>query len=103
MRLCACGCGRVAIQQHHVVYAQHCRAEGASIRDRRNLIPVAQGCHGAHHNRTKPYSLASLPTSAFEFAEEVFGAGRAFNYLRRRYADEDPRLDELLCKESSHA
>ena len=95
-RSCICGCGVRAIQRHHAIYAQHCRAEGASEKDQRNLVPVAIRCHEAHHNRTKPYLLSMLPDSVFEFAEEVYGAARAHNYLARRYAGADPRLDALL-------
>jgi hypothetical protein len=66
------------------------------VRDDRNLVPVAHRCHGRHHSRAAVYPLAIVPDSVFEFAVEVMGASRAFNYLERRYAGDDPRLDALL-------
>lgn len=95
-RPCICGCGVRAIQRHHVIYAQHCRAEKASVNDLRNLVPVAKECHEAHHNRKRPYSLSSMPDSVFEFAAEALGPDRAFNYLRRRYTGPDARLEALI-------
>jgi len=64
--------------------------------DRRNLVWLAFDCHESHHARSRPLPLAVLPDSVFQFAEEVLGAGAAYNYLRRRYAGEDARLDALL-------
>jgi hypothetical protein len=109
---CACGCGRVrGVQWHHVVYQQEIRRvvreqtehgppdvarEMALLTSRRNLMPLGPRCHAAHHNRSKPLRLALLPDSAFEFAAELLGAGRAYEYLKRRYVGEDPRLDALL-------
>lgn len=93
---CICGCGDRAVHAHHVIYVQHCRSVGASTDDQRNLVAVAYGCHASHHSRSRPYSLSILPDAAFEFAAEALGAGRALNYLRRRYAGDDPRLGVLL-------
>lgn len=93
---CVCGCGVRGKERHHVVYAQHCRAAGASTGDLRNIVAVATACHAAHHNRSRPLELRVLPDSVFEFAAEVLGPGKAFNYLERRYAGADPRLDALL-------
>lgn len=67
--------------------------------DVRNLVPLCPAAHAAHHNRSRPLRLAVLPDSVFEFAAEVLGAGRAFEYLRRRYVGEDARLDALLPEE----
>ena len=39
--------------------------------------------------------LGTLPNQR-EFAREVLGAGPAYEYLRRRYAGQDPRLDALV-------
>lgn len=90
---CVCGCGRRSVNQHHVVYRQHLR--GASPKDKRNLVPMAFECHGAHHNRSRVLPLAALPDAAFEFASELMGEA-AYVYLRRRYAGDDPRLEALL-------
>lgn len=111
--VCICGCKKPAVARHHCIYEQELRrivADGrltrmalpapdralltALVSDPRNLVPVAFDCHGAHHGRSRPYPLAMLPDSVFEFAAEVLGP-RAHGYLRRRYAGRDPRLDEL--------
>lgn len=101
---CVCGCGRRAAQLHHVIYQQElrriARAAGTSARaliaDPRNLVPVAFDCHGQHHAAARRLELWRLPDSVFEFAREVLGAGRAYEWLRRRYAGADPRLDALV-------
>lgn len=91
---CICGCGDPVAAMHHVCYRQHIPA--ALLDDERNLVPVAFRCHGNHHAASKRYLLHMLPDSVFEFAAEVLGPGKAFNYLRRRYDGQDPRLDALL-------
>lgn len=101
---CICGCGQPADQLHHVVYAQECRREARTggkdvalwVRDRRNLVPVARNCHGAHHGRTRPLELRVLPDEVYAFARQLLGAGPAYEYLLRLYAGEDPRHDALL-------
>ena len=65
------------------------------MRDPRNLVPVAFACHGAHHGRSRPFELGALPDEVFEFTGELLGPA-GFDYLRRRYVGEDPRLDALL-------
>jgi hypothetical protein len=90
---CACGCGKRATQLHHAVYQQH--LQRGDPRDPRNLVPLYHRCHMAHHG-IEPLPLSVLPSSVFEFARETLGAGAAFNYLTRRYAGSDWRLDELL-------
>lgn len=102
--VCVCGCGESAVQRHHVVYQQDLRAAAVRLeattrellRDERNLVPVANLCHGRHHSGLRRFPLEVLPDAVFEFAVEVLGAGKAFNYLERRYAGGDPRLDALL-------
>lgn len=95
-------CGLPSVQDHHVVYVQELRrvrseAPKTALReDDRNLVPVCLGCHAQHHNRAAPFPLSILPDSVFEFAREVLGVGPAYEYLRRRYIGEDPRLMELL-------
>jgi hypothetical protein len=66
------------------------------VSDLRNLVDVAHDCHGAHHARARPLPLWRLPDSVFEFARELLGAGKAYEYLRRRYCGADPRLEALL-------
>lgn len=104
--LCFCGCGKKAAHDHHVVYVQELRrqsnAQALKLRpltsDRRNIVRVAFDCHHAHHTSPRAqarYLLERLPDSVFEFAGELLGGGRAYEYLRRRYRGEDPRLDAL--------
>lgn len=119
-----CGCGRRrGVQLHHVVYRQEIRRvvrddhhmapgylaggppdvtrELTLLADQRNLVPVGPKCHAAHHNRDRPLAIRLLPDCAFEFAEELLGAGRAYEYLSRRYSGRDPRLDVLLARSAA--
>lgn len=86
------------MHDHHAVKAQVIAREGGNVRDRRWLVPLALACHFDHEhgpaNRKLP--LHVLPDAVFEVARETFGAGRAFNELRRVYVGGDPRLDALL-------
>lgn len=92
---CVCGCGRTALPyRHHAIYQQH--IPPSTRKDERNLVAVSFDCHGAHHLQSRKLRLAVLPDSVFEFGREVLGPGKAYNFLRRRYAGEDPRLDALL-------
>lgn len=101
---CFCGCPDRVVQRHHAVTRQELRhiaraakrGFGDLISDPRNLVDVAFTCHMSHHARSQTYELTMLPDSVFEFAAEVMGPGRAFNWLRRSYAGEDTRLDALL-------
>jgi hypothetical protein len=93
---CICGCGRRGVQKHHAVYEQEVKRLGGAVDDPRNLVRVWHECHAAHHARVQAFALRRLPASVFAFAEELMGAGPAYEYLRRRYAGEDERLDGLL-------
>lgn len=64
--------------------------------DLRNRMILDPECHEKHHNRSRVIPLVALPSSAFEYAADLLGPEKAFEYLRRRYAGEDPRLDALL-------
>jgi hypothetical protein len=94
--VCVCGCGKRAVHEHHAVYAQHINRAGGNAGDIRNLVPMAFGCHEAHHKRARVLELRVLPDSVFTFAAELYGREGAWSYLRRYYAGEDWRLDELL-------
>ncbi len=100
MTPCACGCGREALVLHHVCYQQHLRREGGDPGDARNMIPVHPRCHELHHSRARVFPVSMLPDSAFEYARELLGAGRAFDYIERYYriTEGDPRLDALLAE-----
>lgn len=102
--LCVCGCGFNAVQEHHVITQQELRRVPGKnaeerrrlTRDKRNLVPVALGCHDAHHNGTRRLQLPCLPDRVFAFASWVMGPGKAYEYFTRFYRGEDPRLDALL-------
>lgn len=87
------GCIKRAVDLHHVVYQQHLREGDPG--DRRNMMALCRDCHFGHHGMRK-LPLTSLPSSAFEFAVELLGAGAAYEYLKRRYTGADPRLEALL-------
>lgn len=102
MIACA-ACGRPATAHHHAVYQQELRriargpAEFRAFRsDTRGFVACCDLCHNAHHARQSPFLLSVLGEEVFVFAEQIMGAGCAFEYLRRRYAGVDPRLDALL-------
>lgn len=108
--VCGCGCGKKrALHRHHVIYQQKLREivrrgrdedkalrEATLVADRRNIVMLGYQCHAAHHNGQRKLRAKCLPDSVFEFAIEHMSAGEAYEYLRRRYAGEDWRLDELL-------
>lgn len=109
MTPCACGCDGLAVERHHVVTRQELSRTSFNeygrrplahfkvlIKDERNLLPVARRCHARHHAASRRFRLAVLPDGVFEFAAEVLGSERAYNYLRRYYVGDDPRLDALL-------
>jgi hypothetical protein len=109
---CICGCGKRAVHDHHVVYEQvierryrelvragtpvRWRSLAQCVNDPRNLVGIAFGCHGGQHGASKKLRLERLPDRCFEFAAELLGPGRAYEYLKRRYAGPDARLDRLL-------
>lgn len=100
---CACGCASRGRHDHHVVTQQKIREvvadkkeRRARLTDRRNIVRMAFDCHLAHHNASARLPVAVLPDSVFEFAVELLGASAAFEYLRRYYRGEDPRLEALL-------
>jgi hypothetical protein len=58
-------------------------------------MTLCQSHHRRHHLRTDVISLALLSDAAIEFAGELLGPA-AYDYLRRRYGGDDPRVDALL-------
>jgi hypothetical protein len=80
-------CGGRAVHSHHVVYEQHVRKHGGDPRDRRNLMPLCLGCHGAHHNRSRVIPVRRLSLSNLEFAAGLLGEEYAEDYLARYYGE----------------
>jgi hypothetical protein len=94
---CRCCGRRHGLQLHHVVYEQHVRAESGDLRDPRNSLTTCAQCHVSHHGGGRAVMpLTALRSANFEFARELLGPGAAYEYLRRRYAGDDPRLTALL-------
>lgn len=82
--------------EHHVVYEQKVRRVGGDPYDGRNALLVCISCHMSHHRRgRRVIPLVALRDENYEFAVELLGAA-AFDYLRRRYVGEDPRLQAVL-------
>jgi hypothetical protein len=84
-------------EAHHVVEKQECKKRGAALYDTRNALRLCIGpgsCHGGQHTITN-VKLCVLTDDNLTFAFEVLGAG-AYDYLRRRYDGEDPRVDAML-------
>jgi predicted nucleic acid-binding Zn ribbon protein len=97
MVACA-GCGSAdRLSRHHVVFDQHVVAARGDRCDPANQLIVCWACHASLHAK-RDLSVALLPDSVFTFAAELLGNGKAYNYLVRRYAGEDARLDALLAK-----
>jgi hypothetical protein len=65
---CAC-CSRPAVDGHHVIYAQHLRANAREtfMWDLRNQLPLCRQCHDMHHRaqRRVPRELLRRENIAF--------------------------------------
>jgi hypothetical protein len=99
---------RRATHTHHVVYEQKLN-EVADSRgfenpstERRQLVfnvenafAICFDCHHAHHHASRRIPLYLLSDSNLVFAFRELGA-HAYDYLRRRYAGEDERLEVHL-------
>jgi hypothetical protein len=122
-RVCAvCGLAR-PFQAHHVVDQAELRNLGipkVDQYDTRNALRLCQvfggflmkdlvgggvrsepcRCHFQHENKVDGcvVKLQMLLDQNIEYAAEVMGAGRAYEYLHREYDDteEDPRVEALL-------
>lgn len=76
---------------HHVIYEQHLRGLGLPLYDTRNALRLCVLCHGRHHKITK-LPLTCLRDCNIEYGFRVMGE-RAYDYFRRYYDGDDPRLD----------
>lgn len=94
--LCFCGCGARAVHRHHAITRAEIKRWGGLIDDPRVLVDAGHTCHFNHHAASKPYRLASLPDSVYAFASELMGPGPSYEWLKRHYSGDDPRLDALL-------
>lgn len=95
-RVCR-GCGRTdRWAAHHVVYAQEVRRRGGNEWDGRNAMRLCDRCHGKHHGPQR-IALGRLSEANLDFAFELLGPF-AYDYLRRRYTGDDPRLEDRLAR-----
>lgn len=84
-----------AAHSHHVTYEQELRKRGLPLYDRLNLMELCMDCHFSHHNRSKVIPLMMLSDDHLDYAFAKLGA-YAYDYLTRRYAGEDDRLESRL-------
>lgn len=101
-RVCAkCGKPTRTWDAHHVVEKQELRNRGLDVWDPRNALRLCgkfgPTCHGQHTNAAERVPLSALTDENIEFAFDVLGAF-AYDYLKRRYAGEDWRVEVRLCK-----
>lgn len=80
---------------HHVVYEQHLKQSGEPPYDTRNAMRLCAKCHAAHHGRSVVIPLQKLLLTHIDYAFAKLGPG-AYDYLKQRYAGEDPRIEERL-------
>jgi hypothetical protein len=88
-------CGRGGpLQHHHVVYRQHVEREHGDRWHPDNALALCRDpCHYDAHRHL--VTLGDLRDENYAFAGALLGPA-AYDYLRRRYAGMDPRLDALL-------
>lgn len=82
------------LQLHHVVYEQNVRRAGGNPWDPRDSLTTCIRCHCGHHHGSG-ITLMLLRDENFDFAFELLGAA-AYDYLRRHYTGDDPRLERHL-------
>lgn len=102
-RCAAPGCSSVATDPHHVVYRNKLRRERLPEWDPDNGLPLCRDCHDAHHYAPgKALPLTCLRDENIAFAFAALGA-YAYDYLRRRHAGRDPRLESHLAAAAAAA
>ena len=74
---CACGCGRLAEDPHHIFYRQH-HPELIDVAD--NIVPLARICHENHHAASK-----RLPRKVCRHAEHLAVTFPMMAFLDRTY------------------
>lgn len=97
---CECCKLRAAKQGHHVVYKQELRRRNWPLYDLRDMMALCDECHDEHHSPNWKLPLTALSDENLRFAFGLLGA-HAFDYLRRRYGGDDPRLNEQLALEEA--
>lgn len=91
-RPCVVGCGRVAVEAHHIVYKRTLSnfldlydieeyPLERQVTDPRNGLPLCRHCHDNHHNASQPIPRELIPEVAWDFAREL----RLDWWLERHY------------------
>lgn len=97
------GCSSAATDPHHVVYRNKLATEGKPQWHPDDGLPLCRGCHAAHHYAPGAgLPLSCLGDENLAFAFRALGA-HAYDYLRRRYAGRDPRLESHLAAATAAA
>lgn len=92
-----CRAAEHGMHQHHVVYRQELVRVNGDVWDPDNALQLCHGCHSSHHRRgMRIVPLSALRDENYAFAVIALGAGPGYEYLRRRYSGEDPRLAAIL-------
>lgn len=100
-------CGRGgSYDAHHVIEKQELADRGLPLYDKRGALRLCDvvpgGCHQRHtypNSDTSRVRLCKLKQVNIDYAFEVLGAF-AYDYLKRRYRDEDPRVEAKLTEVS---
>jgi hypothetical protein len=87
--------GRGPFDSHHVIYRQEVRRRGGDQGDPENSLTLCHGCHSSHHRRGRVIPLTALRDENIQWAFGLMGAA-AYNYFKRSYAGDDPRIDAAL-------
>lgn len=95
-RCCAVCGSRGGYDAHHVIEKSHLREWGLPQYVAANCLRLCGDCHRRHTERSKKVPLSALRNENIDYAAVLLGAGKAYNYLSRRYAGTDPRVTDLL-------
>ncbi|MDQ1584508.1 MAG: hypothetical protein QOF36_2562 [Microbacteriaceae bacterium] len=89
-----------SFDSHHVIEKQELERRGLWKWDPRGALRLCKGALGCHDQHTYKggadrVPLAKLTTENIDYAFEVLGPF-AYDYLKRRYSGEDPRVERRL-------
>lgn len=82
-------------ERHHVVEAQEVKRLGLPLWNTMNILRLCVECHRKHTQHVALIPLVKLRNVNYQYAFMHMGS-RAYNYMRRHYTGEDPRLDWWL-------
>lgn len=82
-------------ERHHVVEAQEVKRLGLPRWNTMNVLRLCSECHQRHTQHVALVPLENLRNVNYQYAFMHMGS-RAYNYMRRHYSGEDPRLEWWL-------